>query len=173
MARALTRFVAKRLLFVRFARDSRCIGLVILSSLSTFQQMCHPHSMSDSRDKLHLKGHHPIHAKHFMIWSHSTAQVPCSRLGSTCSDVSSRLPVLNFSSWKVTFPQFPSFNRSFRARRINATRESLFQKLARRNNATFPFSPVTRNDITTRPPVCGRVAHIAGLDLEHHSTCAS
>ena len=30
------------------------------------------------------------------------------------------LLVLNFSSWKVTFPQFPSFNRSFCARRINA-----------------------------------------------------
>ena len=45
------------------------------------------------------------------------------------------LPVLNFSSWKVTVLQFPSFNRSFCARRINATRESL---LAQRNNAT-PF----------------------------------
>ena len=29
--------------------------------------------------------------------------------------------VSNFSSWKVTFPQIPSLNRSFCARRINAT----------------------------------------------------
>ena len=49
----------------------------------------------------------------------------------------SDLTVLNFSSWKVTFPQFPSFNRSLRARRINATRESLFKN--------WP-------DVTTRPP---------------------
>ena len=67
------------------------------------------------------------------------------------------LPVFNFSSWKVTFPQFRSFNRLFCARRINATREPLFQKLARRNNAT----PLLLCDIKRRsnanPP-----AHISG-----------
>ena len=35
---------------------------------------------------------HPIHAQNFTIRSHSTAQVPCSCLASTCSDVSSRPP---------------------------------------------------------------------------------
>ena len=32
------------------------------------------HFMADSRDKLHLTRHHPIHTKHFAITSHSTAQ---------------------------------------------------------------------------------------------------
>ena len=79
---------------------------------------------------------HPIHAQNFTIWSHSTAQVPCSRLASTCSDVSFRTPCFEIL---VTFPSFPSLNRLFCARRINATRESLFQKLARRDNATSLF----------------------------------
>ena len=43
-------------------------------------------------DKLHLTSHHPIRAQNFTTKSHSTAQVPCSCLGSTCSDVSSRPP---------------------------------------------------------------------------------
>ena len=60
------------------------------------------------------------------------------------------LPVLNFSSRKVTFPQFPNFNCLFCARRINATGESLFQKLARRINATSSFfCDIKRRDNAT------------------------
>ena len=65
---------------------------------------------------LHLTRHHPIHAQQITIESHSTAQVPCSCLGSTCGVVSNR--PLFFSSWKVAFPQFPNLNRSFCARSI-------------------------------------------------------
>ena len=79
-----------------FERDSRYIGLVILSSLSTCHEMCPSHSMAASRNKLNLTRHHPIHAQNFTIWSHSTAQVPCSCLASTCSDVSSRPPCFEF-----------------------------------------------------------------------------
>ena len=116
-----------------FQRDSRCITFAILSSLSPFQQNVSSHSMADSRDKLHLARHHPIHAQNFTIRSHSTAQVPCSCLASTCSD-----PVLKFSTWKVAFPQFPSLNRLFVP-----------------DVTTRPPSPhlfLAQNDVTTRPP---------------------
>ena len=56
------------------------------------KQMCHLNPLADSRDKLHLTRHHPIHAQNFTIRSHSTAQVPHPRRASTCSDVSSRPP---------------------------------------------------------------------------------
>ena len=52
--------------------------------------------MAASRDKLNLTRHHPIHAQNLTIWSLSTAQVPCSCLGSTCSEVSSRPPCFEF-----------------------------------------------------------------------------
>ena len=116
-----------------FQRDSRCITFAILSSLSPFQQNVSSHSMADSRDKLHLARHHPIHAQNFTIRSHSTAQVPCSCLASTCSDL-----VLKFSTWKVAFPQFPSLNRLFVP-----------------DVTTRPPSPhlfLAQNDVTTRPP---------------------
>ena len=94
------------------------------------------HSTSASRDKLHLTRHHPIHAQNFTIWSHSTAQEPCSFLVSTCSDVSIRPPCFEFfrhgRSHFHTFSQFVFFC----ARRINATREPLFKN--------WP-------DVTTRP----------------------
>ena len=54
------------------------------------------HSTSASRANLHLTRHHPIHAQNFTIWSHYTARVPCSCLGSTCSNVSSRPPCFEF-----------------------------------------------------------------------------
>ena len=83
VVRSHTRFVPKRLRFVGFfERDSWRIGFVIWSSLSTCQQMCHQIPRLP-RDKLHLTRHHPIHAQNFTIWSHSTAQVPCSCLVST------------------------------------------------------------------------------------------
>ena len=94
-------------------------------------------------DKLHLTSHHPIRAQNFTTRSHSTAQVPCSCLGSTCSDVSSRPPCFeifvmegHISTISHKFLVLIAF---FCARRINATRESLFKKLARRNNATSTF----------------------------------
>ena len=54
-------------------------------------------------------------------------------------DASIRPPCFEIFVMKVTFPKFHSFHRLFCARRITATRESLFQKLARRRNATAPF----------------------------------
>ena len=48
------------------------------------------HSVADSRDKLHLTRHHPIHAQRFTI--RSLSQVPCCCLASTCSGVSIRPP---------------------------------------------------------------------------------
>ena len=90
-----------------------------------------PHSMTASRDKLHLTRRRPIHghAPRPMYHVHASPQ--------HVATYQVDLPILNFSSCKVTCPQFPSFNLFFFcARRINATRESLLQKLARRNNAT-------------------------------------
>ena len=49
----------------------------------------------------------------------------------TCRRASRRVP--------STFTQFPSCNRSFCARRINATGSPLFQKLGRRDNATLLY----------------------------------
>ena len=49
-------------------------------------------SMADSRDKLHLTRHHPIHAQNFTIKSRSTAQVPRLCFASTCSDVTTGPP---------------------------------------------------------------------------------
>ena len=72
-----------------FERDSRCIGLDILSSPITSQEMCHliPDCLS-RQTALDSSSSHP--------WSHSTAQEPCSCLASTCSDVSSRPPCFEF-----------------------------------------------------------------------------
>ena len=39
------------------------------------------YSMEDSCDKRHMARHHPIHAQHFTVRSHFTAQLPCVRLG--------------------------------------------------------------------------------------------
>ena len=74
-----------------FERDARCIGFAILSSQPIPTDVS-SQSMADSRDKLHLTRHRPIHAQNFTIRLHSTAQVPCSCLALTCSDVSSRPP---------------------------------------------------------------------------------
>ena len=87
VARSLARFVAKRLHFVGgVERDSRCIGFAILSSLSPFHQMCHLIPWLTLATN-HLTRRRPTHAQNFTIRSHSTAQVPCSCLASTCSDV--------------------------------------------------------------------------------------
>ena len=90
MARSLTRFVAKRL---------HCMEVLSAIQGASALQSCQPiptdvssHSLSDSPDKLHLTRHHPIQAQNITIRSHSTAQVPCSCLASTCSNVSSRPP---------------------------------------------------------------------------------
>ena len=94
------------------------------------------HSTADSRDKLHLTRHHP--SMHRTSRSGQTPRLtmftPCTHMVATYQV---DLPVLNFSSWKVTFRQFPSFNCSFCARRINATLP-FFCDLKRRNNATLP-----------------------------------
>ena len=80
--------------------------------------------------------HHLTHAQNFTIRSHSTDQVPCLCLASTCSDVSSRPPCFEiFRHGRSHVRNFPVLIYRFCARRVNATRESLFQKLARCNNA--------------------------------------
>ena len=121
-------------------RDSRCTGCAILSSLSPFQQMCHlipwltlatnctGHVIIPSMHRTSRSGHTPRLKYHVHPSPQHVATYQVD------------LPVLNFSSWKVTFPQFPSFSHSFCARRINATRESLFQ--------SWP-------DVTARPPLYG------------------
>ena len=91
------------------ARDSRREPFVILSSLSQFQQMCHLIPWLTLATNCTLTRHHPIHTQDFTIWSHSTTQVPCSCLGSTCSDVSSRPPCFEFFVMEghiSTFSQF-------------------------------------------------------------------
>ena len=112
-------------------------------------------SMADSRDKLHLTRHHPsMHrtSRHASLQHVATYQVD--------------LPVLKFSLWKVTFQPFSSFNRIFCARRIIATRESLFQKLARRDNATPPFScGRKRRKNATHPVIVDQVSLCTGLWL--------
>ena len=86
---------------------------------------------------LHLTCHHPIHAQNFTIRSHSTAQVPCSCLASTYSDVSSRPPCDEFFVMEGHNPQFHSFNRIFVP-----------------DVSTRPGGPFFKNwpDVTTRPP---------------------
>ena len=88
VARSLTRFVANDnfLLVLSAIR----LGHLVLSQ--HIQTDVSSHSTAEPRDKLHLTRHHPIRAQNFTIWSHSTAQVPCSCLASTCSDVSIRPP---------------------------------------------------------------------------------
>ena len=110
------------------------------------------HSMADSREKAHLTRHHPIHAQNFTIKSHSTAQIPCLRFASTCSDVSIRPPGYGIFVMDDHFLQLHSFNRLCGARRIYSTQESLFRKLARRIKATSTFLFVTLNDVSMRPP---------------------
>ena len=96
------------------------------------------HSMADSRDKLHLIRHHPIHAQNFTIRSHSTAQVPCSCLASTCSDVSSRPPCFEF------------FVMEGHMSTISQVKSSFFVP----DVSTRPGSPFFKNwpDVTPRPP---------------------
>ena len=131
-------------------------GATPLSSLSPFQQMCHiiprltlatkcsRHVIIPPMHRTSRSGHTPRLKYHVYASPQHVATYQVD------------LPVLNFSSWKVTCPQFPSFNRSFCARRINATRESLFQKLARRNNATPPpfFCDLKRRNKATSPYIC-------------------
>ena len=130
VARSLTRFVAKRLHFyggleARF-KVHRLYNLVLSQPIPTDVSS---HSMADSRDKLHLTRHHPIHAQNSTIKSHSTAQVPCSRLASTCSDVSSRPPCFEIFVMEGHMSTISQFKSNFCARRINATREFLFLKI--------------------------------------------
>ena len=60
------------------------------------------------------------------IWSHSTAHDPCSCLASTCSDVSNRPPCFEIFVMEGHRSTISKKNRSFCARRNNATREPLF-----------------------------------------------
>ena len=128
----LTRFVFKRLRFGglfgrislpkkthrRFqhrltARDSRCHRLCHLEFSQHITTHMSSHSTSDSRDTLHLTRHHPIHAQHFTIKPPSTAQVPCSRFASTCSDVSSRPPCFEFFVLEGDISTMSQFESSF------------------------------------------------------------
>ena len=107
----------------------------------------------------------------------STAQVPCSCLAQHVATYQVDLTVLKFSSWKVTFPQFPTFSRIFCARRINATRESFFffSKIrpVRRNNATFLFCGLKRrnkhNTLVLRQ-LGGAIARISHISYVHMET---
>ena len=71
------------------------------------------HSRSDSRDTLHLTRHHPIRAQSFTIRSYSTAQVPCSCLGSTCRDVSSQPPCVEIFVMEGHISTVSQFYSSF------------------------------------------------------------
>ena len=81
----------------------------------------------DSRDNVHFALRHPNHAQNFTVWSHSTGQVPCSRLGSTCSDVSCRPPCLEIFVMEGHMSTIFCSN-FFCAQRINATRGGPFSK---------------------------------------------
>ena len=87
--------------FVGFERDSRLRYLCHLDFSQPIPTEVSSHSMADSRDKVHLTRHHPIHAQNFTIWSHSTAQVTSSCFASTCGDVSGRPPCFDFFVMEV------------------------------------------------------------------------
>ena len=135
--RDVTRFVAKRL---HFAGGSSAIqGALALQScpLSAHSNRCviSFHGWLSRQTALDTSSSHPCHrtsrpghTPRLKYHVHASPQ--------HVATYQVDLPVLKFSSWKVTFPQFPSLNRSFCARRINAT---------------SPFF-VTQNDATTRPP---------------------
>ena len=73
------------------------------------------HSTSASRDKLHLTRHPPIHAQHFtdLVTLHSSSTMFMPRLNMYVATYQVDLPVLNCSSWKVTFPTIfrPTYQR--------------------------------------------------------------
>ena len=100
-------------------------------------------SMIDSRDKLHLTRHHPIHAHNFTVWSHSTAQIPCSCHGSACSDVSSRPPCFEIFVIEGHISTNFQIKSSFLCPTYQRDPGVPFsKKLARRNNATSLYIDV-------------------------------
>ena len=76
VARSLTRFVAKRLHFVGFERDSWCIGFAILSSLSPFQQMC----LLSRQTALDTSSSHPCTELHDLVTLHGSSTMFKRRL---------------------------------------------------------------------------------------------
>ena len=112
-----------------FERDSKCIGFAILTSLKTCQQVCSRQAALDTSPS------HPCTKLHDLVTLHGSSTMFASPQHVATCQVD--LPVLNFSSWKVTCPQFPSFNRLFVP-----------------DVSTRPGSPFFKNwpDVTTRPP---------------------
>ena len=159
MARSLTRCVAKRLHFVERGVRAR-LKVHRLCNLFLSQPIptdVSSHSMADSRDKLHLTRHLPIHAQNFTVRAHSAAQVPRSHFASTCSDVSSRPSCFEIFVMEGHIFTIPQFESHFCARRIDATRESLFKNWPDVTTRPSLFF-VAKNDVTTRSPVhCGDV----------------
>ena len=76
-------------LFAAMLRDPLSPDLLPSDYILWVHRLCHlvlsqhtptdssSRSTADSHNKLHLTGHHPIHAQNFTIRSHSTAQAPC------------------------------------------------------------------------------------------------
>ena len=107
-----------------FEPDSRCIGLVILSCLSNCHEMCHRIPWLTLATNC--------------TWHVILAQVPCTCLRLTCSDVSSRPPCFDFSVMEGHISTISQF-------------QSHFCPTYKRHPGVFFFFLKNWPNVTTRP----------------------